>query len=175
DLELFFQLLNECRYFLLSLRFYLLSQRLLDFLTFLNVAGLKFCPLLRIQLKSGVANCCVSFTRNNLPPHILPLSHEVSLLGRHPHPKLRVTLEILPGIRRHCEPAILYALPSRHPMGLAWWQRVRLTRRRSVRHSHWRRPVRCGHWRWPTAGGTMLLWLRLCGSATQSESRQADE
>jgi hypothetical protein len=51
DLKLFSQLLNECRYFLLPLRFDLLPERLFDFSAFLNVPRFKLSALLRIQLK----------------------------------------------------------------------------------------------------------------------------
>jgi hypothetical protein len=61
-------------------------------------------------LKTGVANCCVSFARNNLPAHILPLTHKVALLRAHLHPKLGVALEILPRIWRQSEQAFPYAL-----------------------------------------------------------------
>jgi hypothetical protein len=110
NLEFFSQLLDECRYFLLPLRFDLLPERLFDFSAFLNVPGFKPGLLLWIQLKTGVANCRVSFARNNLPAHILPLTHEVALLRSHLHPKLGIALEILPSIWRQSEPAFPYAL-----------------------------------------------------------------
>ena len=52
DLEFFSQLLNECRYFLLPLRFELLPERLFDFSAFLNVPRFKPSALLWIELKS---------------------------------------------------------------------------------------------------------------------------
>ena len=75
DLELFSQLLYECRDFLLPLRFDLLPERLFDFSAFLNVAGFKLSAFLRTELKTRVANCRVSFARNSLPAHSLPLAH----------------------------------------------------------------------------------------------------
>ena len=89
----------------------MLPEGLFDFLAFLNVPRFKPGAILRIELKTRVANCCVSFARNNLPPRILPLTHEVTLFRTHLHPKLGVALEILPGIWRHSEPAFPYALP----------------------------------------------------------------
>jgi hypothetical protein len=118
NLEFFSQLLNEGRYFLLPLRFDLLPQRLFDFSAFLNVPGFKPSALLWIELKAGVANCRVSFARNNLPAHSLPLTHEVALLRAHLHPNLGVALEILPSIWRHSEPALLYTLSRRCPVRL---------------------------------------------------------
>ena len=111
DLEFFSQLLNERGYFLLPLRLDLLPERLFDFSAFLNVARFKPSALLWIELKTRVANCGVCVARNNLPSHILPLTHQVALLRSHLHPKLGVALEILPGIWRHREPAFSYALP----------------------------------------------------------------
>jgi hypothetical protein len=35
--------------------------------------------------------------------------------------------------------------------------------------------MRSRHWCRPANRAAMLLWLRLCGSATQSESDQPDE
>jgi hypothetical protein len=118
DLEFFSQLLNECRYFLLPLCFDLLPKRLLDFSAFLNVSGFKPSAVLRIQLKTRVASGRVSLAGNNLPAHILPLTHEIALLRAHLHPKLRIALEILPGIGRHGEPAFPYALSRRCPLRL---------------------------------------------------------
>jgi hypothetical protein len=118
DLEFFSQLLNERRYFLLSFRFDLLPERLFDFPAFLNVPRFKPSAILWIKLKTGVANCRVSFSRNNLSAHILPLTHQVALFRTHLHPKLSVALEILPGIWRHSEPAFSYALPRRRAVRL---------------------------------------------------------
>jgi hypothetical protein len=95
----------------LPLGFDLLSERLFDFSAFLNVPRFKPSTFLWIQLKTGVANCRVSFARHNLAAHILPLTHEVALFRSHLHPKLGVALEILPGIWRHREPAVSYTLP----------------------------------------------------------------
>jgi hypothetical protein len=89
----------------------LLSQRLFDFSAFLNVARFKPSALLWIELKTRVANCRVCVARNNLPSHVLPLTHEVALLRSHLHPKLGVAPEILPGIWRHREPSFPDALP----------------------------------------------------------------
>jgi hypothetical protein len=111
DLKFFSQLLNKCGYFLLPLRLDLLPQRLFDFSAFLNVARFKPSALLWIELKTRVANCRVSFARNSLPAHVLPLTHEVALLRGHLHPKVSVTPEILTGIWRHREPSFPYALP----------------------------------------------------------------
>jgi hypothetical protein len=118
DLEFFSQLLNERRYFLLSFRFDLLPERLFDFPAFLNVPRFKPSAILWIELKTGVANCRVSFARNNLSAHILPLTHQVALFRTHLHPKLGVALEILPGVWRHSEPAFSYALPRRRAVRL---------------------------------------------------------
>ena len=95
----------------MPLRLDLLPKRLFDFSAFLNVTRFKPSALLWIELKTRVANCRVCVARNNLPSHILPLTHEVALLRGHLHPTLGVTPEILPGIWRHREPAVLYALP----------------------------------------------------------------
>jgi hypothetical protein len=81
------------------------------FSAFLNVPGFKPSALLWTELKTRVPNCRVCVARHNLPSHILPLTHEVALLRSHLHPKLGVSLEILPGIWRHREPAFPYALP----------------------------------------------------------------
>ena len=43
-----------------------------------------------IELKARVANCRVSFARNNLPAHVLPLTHEVALLRGHLHKEVLV-------------------------------------------------------------------------------------
>src|SRR4030095_13998321 len=110
DLEFFSQLLNECWYFLLPLRFDLLPERLFDFSALLTVPRFKPSAFLWIQLKTRVANCRVSFARNNLAARILPLTHEVALLRGHLHPQLGVALEILPGLWRHREPAFPYTL-----------------------------------------------------------------
>jgi hypothetical protein len=111
DLEFFSQLLNKRGYFLLPLRFDLLPERLFDFSAFLNVPRFKLGALLWIELKTRVANRRVCVARNNLPSHVLPLTHEVALLRSHLHPNLGVAPEILPGIWRHREPAFPYALP----------------------------------------------------------------
>jgi hypothetical protein len=111
ELELFSQLLNECRYFLLPLRFDLLAERLFDFSAFLNVPGLKLSALLWIQLKTRISNCRIRIARHHLPSHSFPLAHEIALLRSHLHPKLRVALKILPRIWRHREPTFPYALP----------------------------------------------------------------
>ena len=95
----------------MPLRLDLLPERLFDFSAFLNVARLKPSALLWIELKTRVANCRVCVARNNLPSHILALTHEVALLRSHLHPKLGIALEILTGIWRHCEPAVSNALP----------------------------------------------------------------
>ena len=95
----------------MPLRFDLLPERLFDFSAFLNVARFKPSALLWIELKTRVPNCRVCVARNNLPSHILTLTHQVTLLRSHLHPKLGVALEILPGIWRHREPAFPYALP----------------------------------------------------------------
>jgi hypothetical protein len=89
----------------------LLPERLFHFSAFLNVPRFKPSALLWIELKTRVANCRVSFARNNLPAHDLPLTHEVALLRGHLHPKVSVAPEILPGIWRHREPSFPYALP----------------------------------------------------------------
>jgi hypothetical protein len=89
----------------------LLPERLFDFSAFLNVPRFKPSALLWVELKTRVANCRVSFARNNLPAHVLPLTHEVALLRGHLHPKVSVAPEILPGIWGHREPSFLYALP----------------------------------------------------------------
>ena len=94
----------------MPLRLDLLPERLFDFSAFLNVPGFKPSALLWIELKTRVTNCRVCVARNNLPSHILTLTHEVALLRAHLHPKLGVALEILPGIWRHSEPAVSYAL-----------------------------------------------------------------
>jgi hypothetical protein len=95
----------------LPLRFDLMPEGLFDFSAFLNVARFKPSALLWIELKTRVANCRVCVARDNLPSHILTLTHKVALLRSHLHPKLGVALEILPGIWRHREPAFPYALP----------------------------------------------------------------
>jgi hypothetical protein len=84
---------------------------LFDFSAFLNVARFKSSPILWIELETRVANCRVSFARNGLSADVLALTHEVALLGGHLHPKISIAPEILPGIRRHCEPSFPYALP----------------------------------------------------------------
>jgi len=88
----------------------MLPEGLFDFSAFLNVPRFKPGAILRIELKTRVANCRVGFTRDHLPAHIFPLTHEIALLRGHPHPKLSVALEILPGIWRHGQPAFPYAL-----------------------------------------------------------------
>ena len=118
DLEFFSQLLNECRYFLLPLRFELLPERLFDFSAFLNVPRFKPGAFLWIKLKTRVANCRVSFARNSLLAHIFPLTHEVSLLRGHLHPKFCIPPKILPGIWRHRHPTFPYALSRRCPARL---------------------------------------------------------
>ena len=95
----------------MPLRFDLLPERLFDFSAFLNVPRFKLGALLWIELKTRVANCGVCVARNNLPSHILALTHKVALLRSHLHPKLGVALEILPRIWRHREPPFPYALP----------------------------------------------------------------
>ena len=94
----------------MPLCFDLVPERLFDFSAFLNVARFELGTLLWIELKTRVANCRVCVAGNNLPSHILPLTHEVALLWSHLHPKLGVALEILPGIWWHREPAFSYAL-----------------------------------------------------------------
>jgi hypothetical protein len=103
--------LNERGYLLLPLRFDLLPQRLLDFPALLDVPRFKPSALLRIQLKTRVTNRSVGVARENLPSHILALTHEIALLRSHLHPKLGIPLEILTRIRGHCQPAISDALP----------------------------------------------------------------
>ena len=94
----------------MPLRFDLVPERLFDFSAFLNVARFELGTLLWIELKTRVANCRVCVARDNLPSHILPLTHEVALLRGHLHPKVSVAPEILPGIWWHREPAFSYAL-----------------------------------------------------------------
>jgi hypothetical protein len=89
----------------------LLPERLFDFSAFLNVPRFKPSALLWIELKTRITNCRVSFAGNNLPAHVLPLTHEVALFRGHLHPKVSVAPEILPGIRWHREPSFPYALP----------------------------------------------------------------
>jgi hypothetical protein len=89
----------------------LLPQRLFDFSAFLNVPRFKPSAFLWIQLKTRVTHCRVSFTRNSLATHSVPLTHEVALLRGHLHPKLGIAPEILPGIWRHRKPPFPYALP----------------------------------------------------------------
>src|SRR5204863_8287837 len=95
--------------------------------------------LLWIQLKTRVANSGVGFAHNHLASHILSLTHQVTLLRSHLHPKLGVASEILAGIRWHREPAFPYALGWRWPMRLAHWHRA-------MGLGHWRWPMRCRHW-----------------------------
>jgi hypothetical protein len=90
------------------------------------------------------------------------------------HPKLGVALEILPGIWRHSEPAFPYALSRRWALRLTGRRSTSLTRRWPVRCCHWRRPMRWRHWGGPANRTTMLLRLRLRGSATENETDQAD-
>lgn len=116
DLKFLFQLLNQCRDFFLPLCFDLLPQPLFDFSAFLDVTGFKLRPFLWAQLKTGVANGCVSFARHNLPAHVFPLPHQIALFRGHLHPKLSVAPEVLTGVRRHCEPALSYTLRGRLPM-----------------------------------------------------------
>src|SRR6266576_199696 len=100
----------------LPLCFDLLPQPLFDFSAFLDVTGFKLRPFLWAQLKTGVANGCISFARHTLPAHVFPLPHQIALFRGHLHPKLSVAPEVLTGVRRHCEPALSYTLRGRLPM-----------------------------------------------------------
>ena len=100
----------------MPLGFDMLPEGLFDFSAFLNVPRFKPGAILRIELKTRVANCRVGFTRDHLPAHIFPLTHEIALLRGHLHPKLSVAPEVLTGVRRHCEPALSYTLRGRLPM-----------------------------------------------------------
>src|SRR5438876_2790412 len=117
DLELFLQLLNQRRKFFLPLGFDLLSQRSFHFLPFLNVAGFKLSAVLWTEAETGVANRRFSLTLDRLTAQVLSLAHDVAFLRTHLHPTLGFAPEILPGRRRHCQPALTYAL--------TWWRSMR--------------------------------------------------
>jgi hypothetical protein len=95
DLELFFQLLNQGREFLLPFRFDLLPQRSLYFSALLDIAGFKLSPFLRVQVEPRVANRRLSLAPDGLTAQILSLPHDISLFGTHSYPALGVALEIL--------------------------------------------------------------------------------
>ena len=97
--------------------FDLLPEGLFYLSAFLNVTGFKSGTFLRIQLKTRVANSCVSFAGNNLSTHSLSLTHEIALLWAHLHPKLGIAAEALPGVRWHREPALPHALPCSSSTG----------------------------------------------------------
>jgi len=73
-LELFFQLLNQCRQLLLSFSFDLLPERLFDFSPLLDVARLKLSAFLRIQAEAGIANRCLCLTPDLFTALILSLA-----------------------------------------------------------------------------------------------------
>ena len=175
ELKFFSQLLNQCRYFLLPLRLDLLSERLFDFSAFLDVTGFESSALLGIELKPRVANCRICVACHNLTSRILSLAHEVALLRSLLHPKLGVTLKILPRIWRHREPAVPYALSGRCPVRLTGWRPMRLTWRWPVWRCHLLgSTTRRRHWRRPASRAARLLRLRLRGSAAQNKG-QTDE
>src|SRR5882724_1352729 len=116
NLELFLQLLDQRRKFLLPLGFDLAPERLLHFPAFLNVAGFKLSAFLRTQAETGVTKRRFGLPLDGLTAQILSLAHDVTLFRTHLHPTLGVAPEILPGCRRHCEPPLAYALTWRRPV-----------------------------------------------------------
>jgi hypothetical protein len=122
NLELFFQLLNKCRDFLLSFRVDLLPQCSFHFSAFLDIARFKLCAFLWAQVEARIPNCRLSLAPDSLASQILSFAHDVLLCRTHSQPALGVAPEVLLGFRGHCEPPLTCALlgrggPVRRPCG----------------------------------------------------------
>ena len=176
DLEFFSQLLNKCGYFLLPLRFDLLPERLFDFSAFLNVPRFKLGALLWIELKTRVANCRVCVARHR---SAVAYSRVDALGCAAPGSSASKAGRCAGNFAGHLA-ASKASVPLRSALKVASEADLTAVHEVDLTVAREALPFAEVHEVPPSAAGDqpgrwMLLWLRLCGSARQSESGQADE